>query len=108
MLDFLDGAHHAFTTVLVDLPQPSAASPIEKFPREATGTCNYLITLKRANAMGDPLLQSGGYYNFKFIRSSLEDKTGNPWRLAFFKENTTYARGNTDVVKNPTTNSSWL
>ena len=58
MLEFLDGAHHAFTGILLDLPQPTEDKAIEQ-PQETTGSCNYTINLKRVAASGDPLLHSG-------------------------------------------------
>ncbi|KAJ6586335.1 hypothetical protein DFH09DRAFT_1432155 [Mycena vulgaris] len=75
-------------------------------PREASCTCNCLITLRRNAAHGDPITQSGAYYTFKLTRGA--PGTGNPWRISMTKADVTYMKGNADVAKNPETNVGWL
>ncbi|KAF7323700.1 NTF2-like protein [Mycena kentingensis (nom. inval.)] len=106
MLSGLDSTQHVFTGHLVDLPQPGN---IEK-PGEASGSCNFLITLRRAAAAaaGGPAVQSGGHYALKFVRTAVPGDTGNPWRLTHWKAYLSHMSGNPDVVKGEHTGVSWL
>ncbi|RDL40038.1 NTF2-like protein [Venustampulla echinocandica] len=91
-MEGLDSWQHITTSVLIDLPQPGAAS---KTPQTAQVIANCIVNLKRASAKGDSEIRNGGRYEFEVVRT---DNDGNPWRISMLKADLVWFSGNSDVM----------
>ncbi|KAH7906625.1 hypothetical protein BJ138DRAFT_610733 [Hygrophoropsis aurantiaca] len=97
MTHFLTSCQHIITGIMFDdLPQPEGDVPT---PQKVKASANVLVTLRRDGIMGDSTVQSGSVYNVELIR--VPGISGNPWRISYLQAQSTWSKGNMEVMKNP-------
>ncbi|KAK7059704.1 hypothetical protein R3P38DRAFT_2837345 [Favolaschia claudopus] len=103
MLEYVDATQHNATSIILDLPSPTAN--VQR-PTEVTLTCNVFASHVRKEVLAGSMLQNGGRYQMKIIRT--DDKSGNPWRISVMKAFGIFYTGNTGITKNPETGIAWM
>lgn len=95
LLGHMEKSSHVTTSILSYLPQPGTGPR----PTKTSATANTVTSLVCKAVFGDPIVQSGGYYNFELVRDP--SFGGNPWRISAMKANVAWIKGNMAVYQDP-------
>jgi hypothetical protein len=98
IIETVDRSHHAASTVIIDLPQPSDDANISA-PNTVKATSNGIVAHVKQGTEGGTINNAGGYYYYELMRDSSVPKGQNPWRISSIKATSIWLTGNPAVLE---------